>query len=57
MESENALALAEGIMQLQQKTEEERIEMGQRGRKAVIEHFNYQVLAQQFITVIQEGKL
>ncbi len=57
VKSENALALAEGIMQLQKKTEEERIEMGQRGRKAVIEHFNYQVLAQQFLTVIQEGKL
>lgn len=52
VEQESASALEGGIRQLIAMTPEERAQMGARGTKAVLEHFEYSVLAKQFIDII-----
>ena len=54
VEAENSEDLKNGIEKLLQLTCEERIQMGENGRKAVIENFNYTVLSKKFLDVIDE---
>ena len=49
VEAENAEALKNGINELLSRSPDELKRMGENGRKAVIENFNYTVLAQRFI--------
>ena len=51
-EAENEAALAEGIRTLLAMSPEERERMGRNGRQAVLEHFTYEKLAEEFIHVI-----
>ena len=48
VEAENADALAEGMRQMLALTEDERKKLGQNGRNAVLEHFSYEKLAEEF---------
>ena len=48
VEPENEKALAEGISRLLLMSRKEREEMGQNGRKAVMDHFTYEQLAVEF---------
>ena len=48
VEAENADALAEGMRQMLALTEDERRKLGQNGRNAVLEHFSYEKLAEEF---------
>ncbi len=48
-EAENTTALMEGITTLRNMTEEERSSMGEKGRQAVLEHFTYRTIAEQFM--------
>ena len=48
VQAENTEALAEGIQELLLKSENEKKQMGENGRQAVIQHFNYKVLAGEF---------
>ena len=56
VEAENAEALAKGIEQLLECTDEERAAMGRIGRAAVLEKYTYEKLAKQFIDVMYEGR-
>ncbi|MBR2749346.1 MAG: glycosyltransferase family 4 protein [Firmicutes bacterium] len=47
-EPENSDALMEGIRKLREMTEAEREKMGENGRQAVLEHFTYRTIAEQF---------
>jgi len=47
--AENASAIAKAIMQIKNTTENKRILMGEKGKKYVIEHHNYQVLAKNYL--------
>ena len=49
VEAENVEALEKGIRSLMEMPSEERERKGQNGRNAVLEHFNYPVLANKFI--------
>ncbi len=53
VKAEDAEALKKGIKELLDKTEEERQYMGEKGRKAVLEYFNYEKLAERFIEVFK----
>ena len=47
-EPENSDALIEGIRRLQEMGETEREKLGQNGKQAVIDHFTYRTIAEQF---------
>lgn len=49
---ENPQAVAEGIRSLLAVSEAERVEMGKRGRKFVLAHHTYPVLAQKFLSAV-----
>lgn len=53
VEAEDTEALAEGISKLLELDAEELARMGENGRRAVIENFNYKVLSKRFIDVIE----
>ena len=53
VEAESVPALCDGIRTLLAMPEEQRKRLGENGRKAVIEHFNYPVLAKQFLEVME----
>lgn len=48
IEPGNVQALVEGIYELKGKDEMERQRMGENGRQAVVEHYNYRILAKEF---------
>ena len=48
VEPESVEALEQGIRQLYTMSENEREELGQNGRQAVLEHFTYEKLAADF---------
>lgn len=48
VKAENVDALADGMIQMLELTDEERKSMGRNGRNAVLEHFSYEILASQF---------
>lgn len=52
--AEDAEALKEGIRKLLNLTPEERAGMGRRGKAAVLEHFTYEKLAQQFAVLFRK---
>lgn len=55
--AENPVAIAEGIKQLMNLDEETRQAMGKRGRKFVMENFDYRVLSERFVAeVMAESK-
>lgn len=56
VEAENADALLEGIKKLKEMSEEERLQMGQNGRNAVLKKFTYTKLAEEFASVFEEKK-
>ena len=53
VEAENAEALAEGIRTLLAMSPQERQRLGENGRRAVLEHFTYEKLAEQFLEVMR----
>lgn len=53
VEPENTEALQAGIREMLAVTPEERRQMGQNGRKAVLEHFEYSVLAKKFLETLR----
>lgn len=53
VESESSYAIANGIKKLMCLSEYERKDMGERGRKAVLEKYNYKVLSEKFINIIE----
>lgn len=53
VEAEDTKALADGIRQMLELTDERRDEMGANGRKAVLENFNFEVLAKKFIEEVE----
>ena len=48
VEAESVEALRKGIEVLINKTEEERMKLGNNGREAVLKYYNYKVLAKEF---------
>lgn len=54
VEPENTAALQEGIRKVMSMSAEQREEMGKNGRKAAIENFSYEVLAEKFLKVMRE---
>ena len=52
VEPENSKALADGICRMMNMSEDDRLEMGKRGRKAVLDNFTYPILANEFIEAI-----
>lgn len=56
VETENADALMDGIKKLKEMSEEERVQMGQNGRNAVLKKFTYTKLAEEFASVFEEKK-
>ena len=54
VEAENPKAIATAIIQLINTSARQLKEMGDRGKKYTIENFNYQILAKQFIDIIQK---
>lgn len=48
--------LKEGVEKLINMSEEERREMGQNGRKAVLDNFQYKILAEKFLEVMKKSK-
>lgn len=54
VEAQNSEALREGILKIYNMTCEERATMGQNGRKAVLEHFEYSILAKEFLEIMNE---
>lgn len=53
VKAEDTEALKNGIKELLSKTAEERQHMGEKGRKAVLEYFNYEKLAGKFEALFQ----
>lgn len=53
IEAGNPAAIVEGIKTLRNMSEAERAQMGQNGRKAVLEHYEYSVLAKEFIDLMK----
>lgn len=56
VEAENPKAIADGIMKLHDMTEEERKEMGERGKKYVIENHAYENLVDKLVETIESKK-
>ena len=56
VETENANSLMDGIKKLKEMSEEERFQMGQNGRNAVLKKFTYTKLAEEFASVFEEKK-
>lgn len=54
VDAEDASALADGIGKMLELSEERRAEMGKNGREAVLQNFNFEVLAKKFIEAIEE---
>jgi glycosyltransferase involved in cell wall biosynthesis len=52
---DDADSLAEAIMRLRCMTDAERQTLGLNGRKYVLDHHDYRVLAQQFLSVMTEN--
>lgn len=52
VEAENPNAIADAIEQFYNLSEEDRIEMGKRGKKFVIRHHNYKSLAEKYIRIL-----
>ena len=48
---ENKESIIMGIQKLEEMSEDERILMGQRGRMAAMEHFDYRELAKKFLQI------
>lgn len=53
--AENVEALKEGILELYQLPEEDRMQMGRNGRKSVMQHFTYKKLAEEFAALFEEN--
>lgn len=53
VDSGDVNALAEAIVQLMKMSKEEQIRMGQNGHQAVLEHFEYSVLAKEFLEAMK----
>lgn len=56
VEPENVEALKEGIEKMLNMSQEERKAMGERGHQAIIDHYTYPKLAEQFAQLFQENK-
>ena len=54
VEAEDVDALKDGIIDLLSRSSDELKQMGENGRKAVMENFNYTVLSKKFLDVIDE---
>ncbi len=54
VEAESVPALCKGIEEFLNMPEKKRDELGANGRKAVIEHFNYPVLAKKFLEILEK---
>ena len=52
---EDSDALAEGIMELISMTPEQREQMGENGRNAVLDHYTYEKLAKQFESIFDRS--
>jgi len=46
--------IVKAVLQLMRLSKEDRIEMGQRGRAYILANHDYRVLAQQFITALEQ---
>ena len=57
VKAEDAGALADGINQILSLSESERAQMGERGRNAVMEHFNYEKLAAKFAELFKKQEI
>ena len=47
-------AVKESIIRIYNMSETERMEMGNRGKKAVLDHFTYRRLAEDFVSIMEE---
>ncbi len=55
IEPENPKAIVDAILKLADTPEQKLIEMGQNGRKFVLENHEYSVLADKFLNVIEKS--
>lgn len=53
VEAEDVEALKQGILQLIALPEEKRRNMGENGKRAALHHFNYKVLSQKFMEILE----
>ena len=54
VEAQNSEKLAEGLLKIFNMTDTERRKMGQNGRQAVLEHFEYSILANDFLNIMKK---
>ncbi len=52
VEPENEKAISDGVLKLFNLSKDERASMGENGKKAVIEKFSYEKLAQKYVTIL-----
>jgi len=56
VEPENPKAIADAIVLLMEKTQGERVNIGDKGKKYAIEHHNYKILAQRFLDIFSKKR-
>ena len=54
VEAENPEAIAKGILKIYNMTAEERHDMGEKGKKYVLQHHTYPILATSFLQAMEE---
>ena len=54
VEAENPKAIAKGILKIYNMTAEERHDMGEKGKKYVLQHHTYPILATSFLQAMEE---